>query len=342
MKTPALLQKFAQACRRVPSVIFGNLSWRPPDWSRRVGEAWARLESRYPRALAPAIVALILLLCGVAWTWQWYQSLPKPRYVSVRVGAIPVTKLEEKLSFPQLNLLFQRIGGPPGGFEEAVAERRPTRTGNQRRLALGQRRHARLSANRRLAGRSKVPDRFRQKILPAAYQDGTIGLRGAHAALRDRNQGSSVLSGPDGPGAAPDHGDARTDALSRSGCVGRTCSTRNHWRFADFSGVRSGAAFQAELRPAPPAGVSAQLVDHAAGSRRFRQAGPDQRCAHTTGRRSKPQRYGSKGPCSIGRHDVSHRFDQGNDRAQPGGGSPADSHSDYDRRHRHTRPGQGP
>jgi uncharacterized protein YfaS (alpha-2-macroglobulin family) len=106
MKIPAPLQRLAQACRQAPATIFGSLSWRPPDWSRRVGETWARLESRHPRAIAPGIIVILLILCGAAWAWHWYRNLPKPHYVSVTVDAIPVTKLEEKLKFPQLVVHF--------------------------------------------------------------------------------------------------------------------------------------------------------------------------------------------------------------------------------------------
>jgi alpha-2-macroglobulin len=106
MKIPAPLQKLGQACRRAPATAFGSLSWRPPDWWRRIGEGWARLENRYPHAIAAGIIAIFLLLCGAAWTWHWYQSLPKPHYVAVKVDPIAVTKLEEKLKFPQLVVHF--------------------------------------------------------------------------------------------------------------------------------------------------------------------------------------------------------------------------------------------
>ena len=113
MKTPALLSKaiqiasrFAEVCRRIPGQIFGNVSWRPPRWLSRTGDAWTRLEHAYPRLIAPAIIAIFLLSCGTAWTWHWYQQLPKPRFVSVRIQPIPVTELKKDLQFPKLLVYF--------------------------------------------------------------------------------------------------------------------------------------------------------------------------------------------------------------------------------------------
>ena len=37
---------------------------------------------------------------------HWYQHRPKPRYVSVKIEPIPVTKLEKDLTFPTLDLQF--------------------------------------------------------------------------------------------------------------------------------------------------------------------------------------------------------------------------------------------
>ena len=113
MKTPAPLSKaiewFAAAgtfLRRIPSQIFGNVSWRPPGWLSRTGESWQRLERAYPRAIAPAILAIFAILCAGAWTWHWYSHLPKPRRVTVRITAPEVTKLEKDLKFPRLAVYF--------------------------------------------------------------------------------------------------------------------------------------------------------------------------------------------------------------------------------------------
>jgi uncharacterized protein YfaS (alpha-2-macroglobulin family) len=113
MKMPAFLSKLIKAvsngaaiCRRIPSQIFGNVSWRPPGWVNRISDGWTRLNRRHPRLIAPAIIGIFLLSCGVAWTLNWYQHQPKPRRVTVRVQAIEVTKLEKDLKFPRLVLHF--------------------------------------------------------------------------------------------------------------------------------------------------------------------------------------------------------------------------------------------
>jgi uncharacterized protein YfaS (alpha-2-macroglobulin family) len=113
MKTPALLSssiqialRFAAVCRRTPEQLFGNISWRPPRWLSRTGSGWTRLERAYPRLIAPGILAIFALACGTAATLRWYQQLPKPRFVSVRVQPIPVTELKKDLTFPRLVIYF--------------------------------------------------------------------------------------------------------------------------------------------------------------------------------------------------------------------------------------------
>jgi alpha-2-macroglobulin len=115
MKTPALLSKsiqlaarYAAICTAIPRQIFGNVSWQPPIWWTRIGDAWTRVNRAYPRLIAPAIIAIFLLSCGTAWTLRWYEHRPKPFRVSVRVAEIPVTKLEKELKFPQLNIFFSK------------------------------------------------------------------------------------------------------------------------------------------------------------------------------------------------------------------------------------------
>ncbi|PYK29587.1 MAG: alpha-2-macroglobulin [Verrucomicrobia bacterium] len=113
MKTPAPVSKaieWAAATgaflRRIPGQIFGNVSWRPPNWLRRIGERWGRLESAYPRFIAPGILALFAIACASAWTWNWYSQLPKPHRVTVKISPIEVTKLEKDLKFPRLTVNF--------------------------------------------------------------------------------------------------------------------------------------------------------------------------------------------------------------------------------------------
>ena len=113
MNISALFSKLAQAisrsaafCARIPSVVFGNISWRPPHWWNRGRDAWDRLERAYPRALAPGIITLFALCCAAAWGWNWYEHRPQPHRVTVRVQPIEVTKLEKDLKFPRLRLYF--------------------------------------------------------------------------------------------------------------------------------------------------------------------------------------------------------------------------------------------
>ncbi len=117
MKTPAFLSKSSQmlsqcftVCGRIlgqiATMIFGNVSWRPPGWLSGIGHGWTRLNRAHPRLIAPAIITIFLLLCGAAWTWNWYEHRPKPRSVQVLVEAIPVTKLEKELKYPPLLVRF--------------------------------------------------------------------------------------------------------------------------------------------------------------------------------------------------------------------------------------------
>ena len=99
MKTPAFFSKLSNA-------VFGSISWRPPGWINRVRNQWMLLNQRHPRLIAPAIIFIFLLACGAAWTLNWYQHRPKPRYVTVRVQPIEVTKLEKELKFPRLVIYF--------------------------------------------------------------------------------------------------------------------------------------------------------------------------------------------------------------------------------------------
>jgi uncharacterized protein YfaS (alpha-2-macroglobulin family) len=113
MNTPALLSqvarlitRFVAFCRRIPRQILGEIAWQRPHWLRRISERWAILENDYSRVIVSAILAVFAVSCAGAWTWNWYSHLPKPQRVTVRVGEIPVTKLEKDLKFPQLNLFF--------------------------------------------------------------------------------------------------------------------------------------------------------------------------------------------------------------------------------------------
>jgi uncharacterized protein YfaS (alpha-2-macroglobulin family) len=113
MKTPALLAKvnenlarFGAVCRRVPEVLLGKVSWRRPAWLEKGASRWHRIEDAHPRLIAPVILAAFAILCGSAWTWNWYSHLPKPRRVTVTIAPIGVTKLEKDLKFPRLIVYF--------------------------------------------------------------------------------------------------------------------------------------------------------------------------------------------------------------------------------------------
>src|ERR1700730_9836122 len=117
MKTPAFLSKlpdlvirpFALLGRivaRIWFVVFGRLSWSPPAWFSQSRTAWTRFSEANPRTPACALIAISLLCCGTAWTWNWYQHRPKPHRVSATVEAIPVTKLENELKYPSLIVRF--------------------------------------------------------------------------------------------------------------------------------------------------------------------------------------------------------------------------------------------
>jgi len=52
------------------------------------------------------VLAILLISCGGAWTWEWYSHLPKPKKVSATIVPIEVTKLEKELKFPRLVVRF--------------------------------------------------------------------------------------------------------------------------------------------------------------------------------------------------------------------------------------------
>jgi len=92
--------------KKVALAVFGRVQWSPPRWLSQSRAAFSGFRRAHPLITASGVVAILLLSCGAAWTWHWYQHRPKPRYVSVIVEAIPVTKLEKELTFPTLDLRF--------------------------------------------------------------------------------------------------------------------------------------------------------------------------------------------------------------------------------------------
>jgi len=113
MKTSELLAKFndstsriARGMRRLAELYFGNFSWRPPGWLSRTAAGWGRFQRAHPRLILSAMIAIFVISCGGAWTWNWYSHLPKPRKVSAKIVPIEVTKLEKELKFPRLVIYF--------------------------------------------------------------------------------------------------------------------------------------------------------------------------------------------------------------------------------------------
>ena len=113
MKKPELLSKLsrstsriAEALRRFATLVFGNISWRPPSWVTRTAHGWNRFERAHPRLILSAVAAIVSISCAGAWTWHWYSHLPKPKKVSAKIVPIEVTKLEKELKFPRLTIHF--------------------------------------------------------------------------------------------------------------------------------------------------------------------------------------------------------------------------------------------
>jgi len=104
MNTSALFQKYNLS--KLPELIFGKISWRRPRWLSRIIDGWTRFERAHPRMIAPAIIAIFLLSCGTAWTWNWYSHRPKERRVQATIAPVSITKLEKELKFPPLNVYF--------------------------------------------------------------------------------------------------------------------------------------------------------------------------------------------------------------------------------------------
>ena len=92
--------------KKIAVAIFGRLQWSPPRWLSKSCAAFSNFNRAHPLITASGIIAILLLACGTAWTWRWYEHRPKPRYVSVIIEAVPVTKLEKDLTFPTLDIRF--------------------------------------------------------------------------------------------------------------------------------------------------------------------------------------------------------------------------------------------
>src|SRR5436309_1322789 len=117
MKIPASLSNLLQFLLRpvfwlgrliskICFAIFGRVSWSPPSWLSRGDAAWSQFGNTRPKTNAALVIAVLLIICGSLWTWNWYQSRPKPHRVSASVVAIPITKLDKELLYPPLVIQF--------------------------------------------------------------------------------------------------------------------------------------------------------------------------------------------------------------------------------------------
>src|SRR5436305_1456103 len=117
MKVPASVSKLTEIVLRpifwlgrvvskIWFALFGRVSWSPPSWMARSNEVWSRFGNNRPWTNALLVVAVLLIACGSLWSWKWYQSRPKPHFVSASVQSIPVTKLDKELRYPPLVIRF--------------------------------------------------------------------------------------------------------------------------------------------------------------------------------------------------------------------------------------------
>jgi uncharacterized protein YfaS (alpha-2-macroglobulin family) len=92
--------------RQSLSFLFGELSWTPPGWLRRLAQRsgdWVRTHRR-----AGVVMVAALLLAGIGgWQyWEWRQRQPKPLTVSVRVDSPGVTPNAKELKPQPLAIQF--------------------------------------------------------------------------------------------------------------------------------------------------------------------------------------------------------------------------------------------
>lgn len=97
---------FWRGLSKIVSSLFGRISWNPPAWLVRLTTACTGFYRARPNLTTSFILSAFFLCCGAAWSWHWYQHLPKPHRVTASVSSIPVTKLEKDLKFPPLNISF--------------------------------------------------------------------------------------------------------------------------------------------------------------------------------------------------------------------------------------------
>jgi uncharacterized repeat protein (TIGR01451 family) len=96
----------ARWLRKFFRTVFGQVSYRPPQWFQRGFTRVALYRRGHPILAAVIVLLTFLIASGSVWTWKWYQRRPKPHFVSAQVAPIPITALEKELKFPALTVEF--------------------------------------------------------------------------------------------------------------------------------------------------------------------------------------------------------------------------------------------
>src|SRR5687767_8249876 len=92
-----LLGLLAHRARDILCMVFGELSWQPPSWSRTAygasrqrGAELAAAIRRAPRRAATLAGAVLVVLSAASYGWYWYATRPTPEVVTFNVGQIDV------------------------------------------------------------------------------------------------------------------------------------------------------------------------------------------------------------------------------------------------------------
>ena len=93
------ISSFLAKCGVWLSPLIGRITWQAPPWllflraRSEQGSAWLRANGRLVTRVGLGVVLIAALGGGV---WQWYRSLPKPKYVECRVTDPPRTPYESE------------------------------------------------------------------------------------------------------------------------------------------------------------------------------------------------------------------------------------------------------
>ncbi len=103
--------------------LFGSFKWSPPSWLRSCGcfairstrAGWTWLNAKRvarPRWFWGTVVTALLVIVGGVCGWRWYQRLPKPELLSVKVWAPAALKLEKDAQPSKLVIDFSGSAAP--------------------------------------------------------------------------------------------------------------------------------------------------------------------------------------------------------------------------------------